>query len=153
MIKQIKSDEDLDQAIELLVQFIKETVYKDHDSDINRMHLGRLVHMIMHSHYAWLALVDDLPVGLLLAVREKNIWAPTLSQMRELVWYVKPEHRTGPIAGRLFLEYSRCADQLLEQGKIDGYFTTRMASTEPVNLERRGFKLVEQTYLKELKEH
>jgi hypothetical protein len=149
MIKKISSQEDLEQAVELLEEFILETVYKDHKGDINTMHLGRLVHMIMHSHYAWLATVDDRAVGLLLAVREKNIWAPTLSQMRELVWYVKPEHRQGAIAGRLFLEYCKAAERLLEEGQIDGFFTTRMASTEQINLERRGFKLVEQTFLKE----
>jgi hypothetical protein len=38
---------------------------------------------------------------------------------------------------------------LLEQDKIDGYFTTRMTTTEDIDLERRGFRLTEKTYLKE----
>lgn len=149
MIKEIKSSEDINKAIVLLKEFIRETVYRDHEQQVNEMHLGKLVHMIMHGHFAWLAELDDRPVGILLAVKEPNMWAPSQKQMRELVWYVLPEHRSGATAGRLFLEYCRVADELLEQGQIQGYFTTRMATTEPVNLERRGFRLTEQTYLKE----
>jgi len=69
--------------------------------------------------------------------------------MRELVWYVRPEYRQGANAGKLFLEYCKTADELLDRGEIDGYFTTNMPTTNPINLERREFKLVEQTYLKE----
>jgi hypothetical protein len=149
MIKQISSPEDIQQAVALLKEFIKETVYKDHEQYFNEMHLGKMVHMVMHGHYAWLATIDDEAIGILLAVKEPNMWAPSQKQMRELVWYVKPEHRQGVSAGRLFLEYCRVAEELLEQGGIQGYFTTRMSSTEDINLERRGFKLVEQTYLKD----
>lgn len=149
MIKQIKSSEDINKAIVLLKEFIRETIYKDHEDQVNEMHLGKMVHLIMHNHYAWLAELDDDPVGILLAVKEPNMWAPSQKQMRELVWYVKPEHRQGATAGRLFLEYCRVADELLAQGQIQGYFTTRMTTTEEVNLERRGFRLTEQTYLKE----
>lgn len=154
MIKQIKSSEDIEKAITLLKEFLKETVYKDYaGSASNEMHLGKMVYMVMHNHYAWLAEIDGEPAGLLLAVKESNMWAPGQKQMRELVWYVREQYRQGAVAGRLFLEYCRVADQLLKDGEIQGYFTTRMASTEAVNLERRGFKLMEQTYLKELKEH
>ena len=152
MIKQIKSSEDIEQAIGLIKLFLADTVYKDlYPSNDNTMHLGKLIHAIAHSHYAWLGLVNDEPVGLLLAVKENNIWAPTQCQMRELVWYVKPEYRNTTIGGKLFLEYCRRADELLKDGTIQGYFTTRMTNTDQMNLERRGFRLMEQTYLKELK--
>ena len=149
MIKKICSSQDIEQAIVLLKEFVRETVYRDYEEQVNEMHLGRLVHMIMHGYFAWLAKLDGEPVGILLAVKEANIWAPSQKQMRELVWYVRPEHRQGVTAGRLFLEYCHVADELLKDGAIQGYFTTRMSTTEEINLERRGFRLTEQTYLKE----
>ena len=150
MIKKIQSPEDIENAVMLLKEFIKETIYRNHEDEVsNHMHLGKMVHMIMNNHYAWLAEIDGNPAGLLLAIKEKNIWAPTLKQMRELVWYVRPEYRHGTNAGKLFLEYCKTADELLDRGEIDGYFTTNMPTTNPINLERRQFKLVEQTYLKE----
>jgi len=149
MIKQIKSSEDINKAIVLLKEFVKETIYKDHSEQVNEMHLGKMVHFIMNGHYAWLAELDNEPVGILLAVKEPNMWAPSEKQMRELVWYVKPEHRQGATAGRLFLEYCRVADSLLKDGEIQGYFSSVMASTTDIDFERRGFKKMEQIYLKE----
>jgi hypothetical protein len=149
MIRQIKSTEDIHKAIVLLKQFVKETVYRDHEEYVNEMHLGKMIHMIMNGHYAWLAESNDQAVGILLAVKEPNMWAPGQKQMRELVWYVLPEYRSGSVAGRLFLEYCRVADELLKTGDIQGYFTSVMTSTTDINFESRGFKKMEQIYLKE----
>jgi hypothetical protein len=150
MIKQIKSHEDIAKAVELLKLFVKETVYRDlYPQHGNEMHLGKMVHSIMSSHYAWLAELDGKAVGILLAVKEQNMWAPSQRQLREIVWYVLPEYRSGSVAGRLFLEYCQTADELLTAGEIQGYFTSTMTSTTDIDLERRGFKKMEQTYLKE----
>ena len=149
MIKRIQSSEDITKAIVLLQAFLKESTYKQYVELQNTQHLGKLIHAIMHSHFAWIAEVNDEPVGLLLALKERNTWIPSLTQLRELVWYVVPEHRTSGIGGRLFIEYCRQAEELMNADVIQGYFTTRMDNTQAVNLERRGFRMVEQTYLKE----
>jgi len=150
MIKQIQSSEDIQQAIDLLKQFVKETVYQDlYPQHGNDMHLGRLVHVVMTNHYAWLDLREGKAVGILLAVKEANMWAPAQKQLRELVWYVLPEYRHTTAAARLFAEYCRTAEALADAGQIQGYFASTMPTTGAVNLERRGFQPVQQTYLKE----
>jgi hypothetical protein len=150
MIKQIQSSEDIQQAIDLLKQFVKETVYQDlYPQHGNDMHLGRLVHVVMTNHYAWLSYHQQQPVGILLAVKETNMWAPAQKQLRELVWYVLPEYRHTTAAGRLFAEYCRTAQALVASGDIYGYYVSTMPTTGEINLERRGFQPVQQTYLKE----
>jgi len=62
---------------------------------------------------------------------------------------VLPTHRKSQIGGRLFVHYCHRAEELLKQGKIQGYFTTQMTTTKAIDLERRGFKLMERTYLKD----
>jgi hypothetical protein len=49
----------------------------------------------------------------------------------------------------LFKTYCQQGEKLLEENKIEGYFTTRMTTTDEIDLERRGFRLTEKTYLKE----
>jgi hypothetical protein len=150
MIKQINSTEDIEKCIGLLELFLQDTAYKDiYRGRANHMHLGRLVHLFMHKHYVWLAEIDGEPAGILIALKESNIWSPGQQQLRELVWYVKPEYRSGAIGGRLFVTYCQCAEELKSKGEIDGYFTTRMTTTTDINLTRRGFKLMVQTYLKD----
>lgn len=150
MIKLAKTIDDFQQVIALLKDFLRETAYSSsYDLSVNDQHLGKMAAAMAKTGYIWLAYNDQHPVGLLIAVRESNMWAPTLTQLREIVWYVSPEHRKTSIGGRLFLEYCRQGDELIEQKKIQGYFTTKMTSTDDIDLERRGFRLTERTYLKE----
>ena len=137
-------------AIRLLQDFLKETAYAQSVEAANDIeHLGKLVFTVMNNGYIWIAYIDDKPAGLLMAVKEKNLWAPQHSELRELVWFVKEEHRKTSIGGRLFKTFCDMGDALLKDGKIDGYFTTRMTTTDDIDLERRGFRLTEKTYLKE----
>jgi len=150
MIKQAKTIADFQQVITLLKDFLSETAYSSsYDLSVSDQHLGKMAAAMSKSGYIWLAYNEQQPVGLLIAVRESNMWAPALTQLREIVWYVRPEHRKTSLGGRLFLEYCRCGDELIEQKKIQGYFTTKMTSTDDIDLERRGFRLTERTYLKE----
>jgi hypothetical protein len=138
-------------AIELLRSFLQETSYKQAErASRNTEHLAKIVWMAQQYGYLWLAYVDDEPVGLLMAVKEPNIWFPEAHELRELVWYVLPEHRDSSIGGRLFLAYCQKAEQLLKDQKIQGYFTTKMATTAGIDLEKRGFRQTESTYIKEL---
>lgn len=150
MIKKITSTEDIQQAIDLLKQFVQETVYQDlYPQQGNDMHLGRLVHTVMTNHYAWLEQREGKTVGILLAVKENNMWAPGQKQLRELVWYVLPEYRHTTAAARLFAEYCQLGQALLASGEIQGYFASTMPTTGAINLQRRGFQPVQKTYLKE----
>lgn len=150
MIKQAHNLLDARHVITLMQSFLKETSYSQAEAasrDIE--HLGKLAFTFMQTGYVWLAFNETNPVGMLIATVEPNMWSPKNRQMRELIWYVLPEYRKATYGGRLFAKYCEKGEELLEKGTIDGYFTTRMTTTDPVGLERRGFKLKEQTFLKE----
>lgn len=150
MIKQIGTMVEARDAIRLLQEFLKETPYQQAQSAVNDIeHLGKLVFAIMNNGYIWVAYSDDKPVGLLMAVKEPNLWAPKCAELRELVWFVLPEHRQSTIGGRLFKKFCQRGDQLIAEQAIEGYWTTRMSTTDNIDLERRGFRLTEKTYLKE----
>jgi hypothetical protein len=148
MIHLATSFKDIEDTINLLQQFLKDTAYSRYDIPMDREHLGRMCSHVQKSGYIWIARKAGLPVGILMAVVEPNMWAPQHRQMRELVFYVDPQHR-GLISGRLFLKYCDQGDLLIKQGVIDAYFTSKMSTTTNYNLVNRGFRLTEQTYIKE----
>jgi hypothetical protein len=150
MIKQAHTIHDLKDTIELLQTFLCDTAYTQAlEASQDLEHLGRLAYGILSKGYIWLAYVEDKPVGLLMAIKEPNMWISSRHQLREIVWYVRPEHRMSSIGGRLFAKYCAQGERMLDQGLIDGYFTTRMTTTDGIDYARRGFRLTEQTYLKE----
>ena len=136
--------------VDLLKRFLSDTSYNQaQQASQDTEHLCKIVWLVQQHGYIWLAFKDEEPVGLLMAVKEPNMWLPSARELRELVWYVTPEHRNSTIGGKLFLQYCRKGDELLAEGEIQGYFTTQMTTTRSIDLERRGFKQTETTFLKE----
>ena len=137
-------------AVDLLREFLRETSYSQAEAASNNLeHLCKLAWTFQQYGYIWLAFNKDEPVGILMSVKEPNMWLPSAKELREIVWYVKPEHRTNSIGGRLFLAYCKKGEELLKSGEIQGYFTTRMTTTDSIDYESRGFRQTEVTYIKE----
>lgn len=141
---------DLNLITDLIVEFLDSTSYKNHIRTNDTTHIRKLVYGILYSGYVWLYYNDDKCVGLLIAVKEKNIWMPDKTSLRELVWYVREDYRGTIGAGKLFVEFCKKGDEMLKQDQIQGYFTTRMSTTADYDLERRGFRLTEKLYLKDI---
>ena len=140
---------DLNLVTDLLVEFLLETSYNKHCDVIDREHIKKLVFSVLHHGYIWLYFNQEIAIGLLVAVKEQNIWMPNKTSLRELVWFVREEYRGTLGAGRLFIKFCEQGDALLDKDEIQGYFTTRMTSTTDYDLERRGFRLTEKLYLKD----
>ena len=141
--------QDIPAIVEVLIEFMRETAYAEHTQEPNRAYLQRLVFNVIYAGYIWLWQEQEEIVGLLAAVKEPNVWMPNRTQLRELVWYVKPDHRGRATGGKLFVEFSKTGDALLREGKVHGVATTRMTTTADYNLERRGFRLTELMYVKD----
>jgi hypothetical protein len=140
---------DIPALESLLEDFLLETAYAEHCEEMNPTHLKKLLFAIIHQGYVWVLCHNEVLVGCLIAVKEQNVWIPSKVSLRELVWYVKEEYRKTMSAGKLFVEFCKKGDELLERGDIQGYFTTRMTTTTDYDLESRGFRLTEKLYLKD----
>ena len=141
---------DLNRVADLVCEFLETTSYGHHtDNLVNEEHIRHLVFSVLHLGYIWLLEVDGEVVGMLAAIKEPNIWIPQKRSLRELVWYIRPEHRSSVGGGKLFIRFCQKGDELIKSGEIQGYFTTRMTTTADYDLESRGFRLTEKLYLKD----
>lgn len=143
---------DIDDIAEMFLDFAKDSTYAHlvpsevQDTDIE--HIKHVIFCCMHAGFVLIAEIDNEPVGFLVAIRQPNMWYPGTMTLQENVWYVKSQHRKTSIGGKLWLEYCRRAEEMIAQGQIDRYTTTRMNTTADINLEKRGFRLTEHLYIK-----
>ena len=143
MIRLATTDDTL-TVVNLLKSFLQETSYDQGiEASKDFEHLCKIVWMTLRHGYIWIAYVNDLPSGLLMAIKEPNMWHPKSIELREIVWYVIPEVRKTSLGGKLFLNYCKLGEDLKGKGLIQGYFTTQMSTTDNVDLEHRGFRLTE----------
>lgn len=145
---------DLIPVTDLVLEFLRSTPYGDHFVNINDKdieHIKRMIYLVLKAEtgQAWVAEIDNEPVGLLMSVLDIDPWIPRKKYMQEVVFYVKPEYRNGLMPGKLFKAYADLAEQLVSEQKIEGYFVSQLANVPQYDLESRGFKLVEHRYMKD----
>ena len=95
-------------------------------------------------------LLDTELKGFFVAIIINNTWFPKILEMHELAWWVKPEHRNTSVGGRLWLEFNRQADEYIESGRIQAVFTSLTVNSPAIDYEKRGYKMLEKSYLKEI---
>ncbi len=95
------------------------------------------------------AYIDAHMRGAIIALKTPNIWCPKLTELNELVWWVEPEYRNGTIGGRLWMEFEKQADRMLEGGEIDFAITSVSASGPLIDYSKRGYKPVGANFVKE----
>jgi len=94
-------------------------------------------------------LVDKELNGMLIAAITPNIWCPKVYELKELAWWVKPEYRKGTLGGKLWLEFNKQGEELLDSGRINIVCSTVMVNSPALDYEKRGYKKLETTYFKE----
>lgn len=140
---------DTEDIIDMFLDFAKTSAYSNlvpEDPDLD--HISNMIRACAHAGFVLVGEVNDEPVGFLIAIRQPSMWDPRLMNLQETIWYVKPEYRKTSIGGKLFLEYSRRAEEMLASGEITHYTTTRMSTTPDLDLEKRGWQLKEKMYMK-----
>lgn len=93
--------------------------------------------------------VDNDYRGMIAAIITPNVWCPNVRELRELAWWVEPEHRNKSIGGRLWVEFNRRAQELLDQNRVDYVCTTVMINSPLIDYTKRGFKPLEATFFRD----
>lgn len=140
---------DLDIIVQLVTEFLTDTAYSKYAADVDPERVKKLCWGCLQLGYVWISWDKEQPTGLLMAIRESNVWIPEKISLKELVWYVKPQYRNTTAAGRLFSAFCTLAEKQLNTGSIEAYFIGVMSSTNTIDFERRGFRLAERLYMKD----
>lgn len=91
-------------------------------------------------------LVDDKMRGMLAAMITPNFWCPSVSEVKEIAWWVHPEYRNGTIGGRLYHAFMKKAEELVSQKRADVICISLMHTSSVHDL---PLKKIETTYVKE----
>jgi N-acetylglutamate synthase-like GNAT family acetyltransferase len=94
-------------------------------------------------------LIDNELNGMLIAVITPNVWCPSVLELHELAWWIKPEKRNSILGGRLWKTFEDEANKMLNENKIQLVTVTKMTTSPSLDYEKRGFKLLDMNYFKE----
>lgn len=84
--------------------------------------------------------------GMIIAIKNPNVWDPTVVAMNELAYWVNPERRGTSAGYRLLKAYADYCKELKEQGKIDYYTISKMTTSPDLDYGRFGFNKLEEMW-------
>lgn len=131
-----------------MIKFATESSIKTYDRETYNYEYAR--NLLLRCEKTGVCLVSEDQgqiTGTILSMRVQDIWVPDVIRLRELAWWVQPEYRSTTTGARLFSEYRRQAQEMLDNKKITGYTITKLSTSPDFDYERRGFKFIEATYM------
>ena len=128
------------------VMYVKENefdnYYELHPKDVEQL----LFEIIMGRGFI---LIDQHMTGVLIALKNQNIWSKTVIELNELLWWVEPDHRNGTIGGRLWKEFDRMAEEMLKAGTIQMVVTSVSPIGPMIDYTKRGYSILGASFFRE----
>ena len=128
-------------ALEMPVKSLSE-VKNHHPKDVEQF----LFEIIMGRGFI---LIDQHMTGVLIALKNQNIWSKTVIELNELLWWVEPDHRNGTIGGRLWKEFDRMAEEMLKAGTIQMVVTSVSPIGPMIDYTKRGYSILGASFFRE----
>ena len=113
----------------------------------NESHVAQLMTIMMAGK--GFVLIDNENRGFLAAMVINNFWCPNVIELHEIAWWVKPEYRKTTVGGRLWKEFDRMAQKMINDGRVTFACTSVLANSPLIDYTKRGYKLMEATFFRE----
>lgn len=137
---------DLPEIIEMLRHYRSATPWARLADCDNEKHVtNMLTHLIAGAGIILLAEWDK-PAGMLIAVKNYNVWDPELMMVNELAYWVEPDYRGSTAGYRLLNEYVKRCEAMKSRGEIEGYTISKMVNSPDLNYGKFGFEKLEETW-------
>jgi hypothetical protein len=140
---------DIDIILDMMRDYSEYSPIAILKSKTNEEHVRTLLtHIIMGMGVIFLAERNDVTCGMLICIKQSNIWNSNIFQMSELAYWVKEEYRNTTAGYRLLTEYVRYCDSLKSNNDIEYFTISKMVNSPDLRYERYGFSKLEETWSK-----
>jgi hypothetical protein len=141
---------DYDAVMAMMINFANSSPYAPlQQPDYNDTYVRRLLDSFLKEGCILLGEKDNCIVGMLIAQIQSDAWLPHIKTMKEVAWWVEPEHRMSSIGYRLLQQYVKIGKKLVEAEVIQGFTLTNMEISPDFDLEKRGWRKVETNFVYE----
>lgn len=141
---------DINRIIQLLENFANAApVSFYHNPRYNTQYVIRQLAEIHQQGIILVGEIDGDIQGMIIAKSCSDPWLPHIKVMREMAWWVEPQHRMGSLGYRLLKEYQKICKQLVEQKKVTAFTITTLTESPINDMSRWGWRPIEQNYVYE----
>jgi hypothetical protein len=108
-----------------------------------------ITHILAGRGIIFIAEWTDGPIGMLIALKNPNVWDPAILVMNELAYWVNQEHRGSSAGYRLLDAYRQHCQELVNTGEIRFFTISKMVNSPDLKYEKFGFEKLEEMWRSE----
>jgi hypothetical protein len=138
---------DLPIVIDMLRNFRNHTPIDIMRECNNEEYINKLFHHVILGGGVALIAEDKDVAGMIIGVKDQNVWDPEVKVLRELVYWVEPAYRGTTAGYKLLLKYNKLAQELVDTQKINMYTMTKMVNSPDLDFTRFGYKKTEEVWV------
>lgn len=140
---------DIPALVEMMRRYAQEAPIQalQDDAAHDPAHVSQLLFQIVSGR--GFIFVDDKMRGFIAAIVLRNVWCPSVVELRELAWWVAPEHRDKTLGGKLWLMFDSAAQKMIDEKRVNYACTTKMSNSPAIDYTKRNYALLETTFFKE----
>lgn len=151
MITRFATYQDIPAVCELLKEFSSQARvgFRPWSTEQDTPRIFRLVTAWQQDHYVRVAMQHNQIVGTLIAEQGADFWDPERRLLQERAWFVSDSHRGTRAGAVLWQAWDRDAEQYLSKGRVQAVLLSTQGPSTNFDPGRRGWRLIEQTWMKE----
>ena len=140
---------DIDKVIDLVKNFYDGVEFDlKNCGNLDLEYVNKLYHhIILGGGVALVAEHKDTLVGIILAIKNPNIFYPDKIVMNELLIYVNPSHRKSSACYKMLLKYKEIGEKLIKDEKITTYTVTKTEHLDKIKFEKLGYRKSEEVWV------
>lgn len=139
---------DFHRVMQLMENFANSSPLPDHHNP--RYNYRGVEHFLARVKQSGIILVGEAAgeiQGMLIAQIMSDSWLPEVRVLKELAWWVEPEYRNTSIGYRLLKEYVKFGKSLKDNNLITAFTLTTLMDSPIRDLEKHGWRPIEQNYV------
>lgn len=140
---------DLPKVIDLVSDFYNavELDLKNY-GELDLEYVNKLYHhIVIGGGVAIVAEHGDKLIGIILAVKNPNIFYPDKIVLNEMLIYVDPTHRKSSACYKMLLKYKEIGDKMIKDDKITTFTVTKTEHLDEIKFENLGYRKTEEVWV------
>ena len=140
---------DLPKVIDLVSDFYNavELDLKNY-GELDLEYVDKLYHhIVLGGGVAIVAEHGEKLVGIILAVKNPNIFYPDKIVLNEMLIYVDPVHRKSSACYKMLIRYKEIGDKMIKDDKITTYTVTKTEDLDEIKFENLGYRKTEEVWV------
>lgn len=138
---------DTEEIIDMLLQYRQHSPIEAHKLTDDSHARAVLAHIFAGMGFVLVAEdADKSLAGMLIAMKNPNVWDPKIMMLNELAYWVNPESRSSSAGYKLIKRYQEAAEELKQQNDIQAYTISKMVTSPDLKYDRFGFEKIEEMW-------